>query len=166
MKKMLLVIAVAATTFAACNNDSTLRSNQDYNLLKQQAYKQVRDSIKLDSFQRAEDKKIEIAEERERILAIQRSQPVRERVIYASNRSPRRRTYVKGVSESYTYSQPKKKGWSSAAKGAAIGAGAGAVTGIIIDKKDGRGALIGGVLGAGTGYVIGRSKDRRSGRIQ
>jgi hypothetical protein len=165
MKRIAIVIAFAAT-FAACNDDSKMRTE-----LKAEAYKQVRDSLKLDSFRRAEAKEIEIAEERERILALQRSQPVRERVVYASNSyagnsSPRRRTYVKGVSETYTYSQPKKKGWSHAAKGAAIGAGAGAVTGIIVDKKDARGAIIGGVLGAGTGYVIGRAKDRRTGRIQ
>ncbi|MNY18343.1 hypothetical protein D3C86_1517190 [compost metagenome] len=59
----------------------------------------------------------------------------------------------------------KKKGWSQAAKGAVIGAGAGALGGILIDKKDGRGAIIGGVVGAGTGYVIGRAQDRKSGRV-
>ena len=162
MKRFVMIFAVAAI-FAACNNSSQTSSQ-----LKQEAYRQVRDSLKLDSFQRAEAKEIEIAEERERILALQQSMPVRERVIYASNSSPRR-TYVKGVQETYTYSQPqaaRKKGWSHAAKGAAIGAGAGAITGVLIDKKDARGAIIGGVLGAGTGYVIGRAKDRRTGRIQ
>ncbi|MBC8054063.1 MAG: hypothetical protein H7Y13_13440 [Sphingobacteriaceae bacterium] len=163
MKRMVAVFALAAT-FAACNNNSTTSSQ-----LKAEAYKQIRDSLKLDSFQRAEAKEIEIAEERERILALQQAAPVRERVIYASNSAPRRRTYVKGVSESYTYSQPqpvRKKGWSHAAKGAAIGAGAGAITGVLVDKKDARGAIIGGVIGAGTGYAIGRAKDRRTGRIQ
>lgn len=158
---MVVVLAVAAT-FAACNNSSEQTSSQ----LKAEAYKQIRDSLKLDSFQRAEAKELEIAEEKERILALQRSQPVRERVVYASNSAPRRRTYVQGVSETYTYSQPRKKGWSHAAKGAAIGAGAGAITGVLVDKKDARGAIIGGVIGAGTGYVIGRAKDRRTGRVQ
>ena len=60
----------------------------------------------------------------------------------------------------------QKKGWSSAAKGTAIGAGAGAITGAIISKKKGKGALIGGIVGAGGGYIIGRSKDKRSGRVQ
>jgi hypothetical protein len=165
MKRIAIIIAIAATTFAACNSNSKTSTQ-----LKAEAYKEIRDSLKLDSFQRAEAKEIEIAEERERILALQQAQPVRERVIYASNSTPRsRRTYVKGVSETYTYSQPqaaRKKGWSHAAKGAAIGAGAGAITGVIVDKKDARGAIIGGVIGAGTGYVIGRAKDRRTGRIQ
>jgi len=161
MKRIAIVFAFAAT-FAACNNDSAMRTQQ----IRAEAYRHVRDSMKLDSFQRAEAKEYELVQERERILAVQKSQPVRERVIYASNSAPQRRTYVKGVSETYTYSQPKKKGWSKAAKGAAIGAGAGAITGVIVDKKDGRGAVLGGLIGAGTGYVIGRAQDRKDGRIQ
>lgn len=158
MKNLVMAFAIAVT-FTACNNNAETNAR-----LKQEAIKAVRDSIRLDSFERAEAKRIEIAEERERILAVQAAS----RANYASTPAPRR-TYVKGVSETYTYSQPqatKKKGWSSAAKGAVIGAGAGAVTGILVDKKDARGAIIGGVLGAGTGYVIGRSKDKRTGRVQ
>ncbi|RTL56354.1 MAG: glycine zipper 2TM domain-containing protein [Sphingobacteriales bacterium] len=64
-----------------------------------------------------------------------------------------------------TYEAPRKKGWSHAAKGTAIGAGAGAVAGAIIDKKHGRGAVIGAVVGAGAGYIIGRQKDKKTGRV-
>ena len=46
-----------------------------------------------------------------------------------------------------TNEAPKKKGWSSAAKGAVIGAGAGAVAGAVIDNKHGEGAVIGAVVG-------------------
>ncbi len=55
----------------------------------------------------------------------------------------------------------KKQGWSNAAKGAVIGAGAGAIGGAVISKKKGKGAIIGGVLGAGAGYIIGKGKDKR-----
>ena len=58
----------------------------------------------------------------------------------------------------------KDKGWSSAAKGTAIGAGTGAVVGAIATKSA-KGAIIGGILGGGAGYAIGRSKDRKSGRV-
>ena len=58
----------------------------------------------------------------------------------------------------------KKKGWSSAAKGAAIGAGAGAIGGAIIAKKKGLGAVVGGVVGAAGGYIIGKNIDKRNGR--
>lgn len=55
----------------------------------------------------------------------------------------------------------KKKGWSNASKGAVIGAGAGAVGGVILAKKKGAGAIIGGVVGAAGGYVIGKDMDKR-----
>ena len=145
----LVAIIVILATFAACNNDSKMN-----NQLKEQALKQVRDSIRLDSFQRAEARTIETAQEKEH-LALESSR----------SSSNSQRTYVKGVSETYTNTQPAKKGWSKAAKGAAIGAGAGAVTGVIVDKKDGRGAVVGGLVGAGAGYVIGRSQDKKDGRV-
>ncbi len=58
----------------------------------------------------------------------------------------------------------KKKGWSSAAKGTVIGAGAGAIAGGIIGKNLG-GAAIGAATGAGAGYIIGRANDRKTGRV-
>ena len=56
---------------------------------------------------------------------------------------------------------PKKKGWSNAAKGTAIGAASGAVAGAIISKNKGVGAVVGGLIGAGGGYIIGRKKDKK-----
>jgi hypothetical protein len=59
----------------------------------------------------------------------------------------------------------KKKGWSKAAKGTVIGAGAGAAAGAIIVKNNrALGAVIGGVLGGGVGYGVGRSMDKKDGR--
>lgn len=55
---------------------------------------------------------------------------------------------------------PEKKGWSNAAKDAAIGGAAGAIGGAIISKKKGKGAIIGGAAGAVGGYILGRKKDR------
>jgi hypothetical protein len=61
--------------------------------------------------------------------------------------------------------EAKKKGWSSTAKGAVIGAGVGAATGAIISKKKGEGAIIGGLagagVGAGTGAIIDGSKKKK-----
>lgn len=59
----------------------------------------------------------------------------------------------------------KKKGWSAAAKGAAIGAGAGAIGGAIISKKKGLGAIVGGVVGAAGGYIIGKDIDKKNNRL-
>ncbi|MBH8568656.1 hypothetical protein KB206_07180 [Microvirga sp. STS02] len=55
--------------------------------------------------------------------------------------------------------QTPKKGWSNKAKGAAIGGGAGAVTGAVIGG--GKGALIGGAAGVIGGGLIGRNKDKK-----
>jgi hypothetical protein len=58
----------------------------------------------------------------------------------------------------------KKKGWSSAAKGATIGGVGGAVAGAVISKNKGKGTVIGGVIGAAGGYILGRRADKKSGR--
>jgi len=65
-----------------------------------------------------------------------------------------------------TPAEQKRKGWSGAAKGAVIGAGAGAIGGAIINKKDrGTGAVIGGLagagLGAGTGAILDSEKKKK-----
>ncbi|MEO6327527.1 MAG: glycine zipper domain-containing protein [Ginsengibacter sp.] len=65
-----------------------------------------------------------------------------------------------------TIPQPaNKKGWSKAAKGAVIGAGAGVIGGAILSKKKGVGAIIGGVIGAAGGYVIGKGMDKKDNRF-
>lgn len=68
-----------------------------------------------------------------------------------------------GASQSSTAT--RKKGWSKAAKGAAIGGGTGAVVGAVVNKKNRvAGGVIGGVIGAGVGYGVGRAKDKKDGR--
>lgn len=68
------------------------------------------------------------------------------------------------TARNYSSSAPSKpRGWSNAAKDAAIGGVGGAIVGGVIGK--GKGAIIGGVIGAGGGYVIGRAKDKRTGRV-
>ncbi|SEJ01915.1 Glycine zipper [Dyadobacter sp. SG02] len=54
---------------------------------------------------------------------------------------------------------PAKKKWSHTAKGAVVGAGTGAITGAIINKKRVEGALIGTVIGAGVGAGTGAIVD-------
>lgn len=54
----------------------------------------------------------------------------------------------------------KKKGLNHTAKGAIVGAGAGAITGAIVRKEDrAKGALIGSVIGAGVGAGTGAIVD-------
>ena len=142
-----------AAGLAACN------SNANTNAGSLQTTQRYKDSIKLDSFKRAEAVAKEI-DRREAEAKLAESEKAAAVAATSTNKTVVHHTYAA------TPAAPAKRGWSSAAKGAAIGAGAGAVTGILVDKKDGRGAVIGGVLGAGTGYVIGRAKDKKTGRAQ
>lgn len=60
--------------------------------------------------------------------------------------------------------ETRKKGWNSTTKGAVIGTGVGAVTGALVSKHKGTGAVVGGLLGAGagagTGAIIDNSKKK------
>lgn len=150
MKKIFSIVGIAVM-LSACGNNA-----RQQEVAKQQAVAAVKDSLKLDSFRRAEAMKVENEKVAERVKEEKRTLLLAER----NDAAPAPRQY----SETQTTTQ--KKGWSSAAKGAVIGAGAGALGGVLIDKKDGRGAIIGGLVGAGTGYLIGRDKDKKSGRVQ
>ncbi|HWV33446.1 MAG TPA: glycine zipper family protein [Dyadobacter sp.] len=63
---------------------------------------------------------------------------------------------------------PAKKKWSHTAKGALVGAGTGAITGAIVNKKRVEGALIGTVIGAGvgagTGAIVDHTVKKRQGQ--
>ena len=149
MKRILSIIAIAVV-MSACTN------KEKEEAVKQAAVKAVKDSLRLDSFRKADvvqkQKQAEIArvaEERRMLLLAEQRE---------ANSAP-------ATSQSTTTTTTtKKKGWSSAAKGTLIGAGAGAVGGALIGK--GKGAIIGGVAGAGAGYLIGRGQDKKSGRAQ
>ncbi|MFA6276571.1 MAG: YMGG-like glycine zipper-containing protein [Pedobacter sp.] len=152
MKKIFAIVALA-TVLASCGN-----SAKEEALAKQQAITAVKDSLRLDSFKRAEVvKQQQLVEEKHQaeLAAARRSASSS----YSSSGSST-------TTSAGTTTAAKKKGWSDAAKGTAIGAGVGALGGILIDKKDGRGAIIGGLAGAGAGYAIGRAQDRKSGRVQ
>ncbi|HEV8283443.1 MAG TPA: YMGG-like glycine zipper-containing protein [Chitinophagaceae bacterium] len=73
------------------------------------------------------------------------------------------RSYTSRSSYQAQSTTVKKKGWSSAAKGTAIGAGAGAVLGAVVagDHNRVKGAVIGGVAGAAGGYLYGRHRDKK-----
>ena len=155
--RLLIMSLVVAVAVSACNsNAKNNQGNQTYTF--KDSVKIIRDSLRLDSFERAEQARKDEAKRAEEIAAAKAAA----RAEGSSN------TYRSSSSttNNAVATQPEKKGWSSAAKGAVIGAGAGAVTGILVDKKDGRGAAIGGAVGAGTGYIIGRQKDKQTGRAQ
>jgi hypothetical protein len=63
------------------------------------------------------------------------------------------------TSSAGTAAPAKKKGWSHTAKGAVVGAGAGAITGAIVNKDRVKGAAIGTIVGAGVGAGVGAIVD-------
>lgn len=161
MKKIFVVIALSSVMFACNNKAKEEAALKQQEAEKQLAVKAVKDSLRLDSFNRAATAKVEAEKEakHQAELAAARRAGANSSRSYASSG---------GSSSSYGGAQPtaKKKGWSDAAKGSVIGGAAGAVGGALIDKKKGRGAIIGGLVGAGGGYLIGRGEDRKSGRVQ
>ncbi|RZL09806.1 MAG: glycine zipper 2TM domain-containing protein [Pedobacter sp.] len=157
MKKILIAVAMVAT-FSACNNKAKQEEAAKLQAIEtQKAVAKVKDSIRLDSFKRAEAAALQAKREQEIAAAAAASASQRIRSSRSSGGSTASSNYGGTVEQ-------KKQGWSDAAKGATIGGLAGAVGGAIIDKKKGRGAVIGGIVGAGTGYVIGREKDKKTGR--
>jgi len=86
----------------------------------------------------------------------------------------RRKSTAKNYSGNYSQvnsnrsaaSIPEDKGLSHAAKGTLVGAGTGALTGVLLNKDDrGKGAIIGTIIGAGAGYLTGRKIDKKTGRV-
>lgn len=163
MKKQLAIyflgLGSSLTVLTACDN--AVGKKEDA-IAKQVEMKRINDSLKLDSFKRAESARIAL-EEQERA----RKEETRAYRSDEVNVVPRTNTQNVIHPAAATPQQQKKKGWSDAAKGTAIGAGVGAGVGALIDKdKRGRGAVIGGVIGGSGGYAIGRKSDRESGRVE
>ncbi|MFC4231647.1 hypothetical protein ACFOW1_07085 [Parasediminibacterium paludis] len=69
------------------------------------------------------------------------------------------------TSQNNTVVTKKKKGLNATETGALIGAGAGAITGAMVDGKKGEGAIVGGLIGAaagaGTGAIIDGKKKKK-----
>lgn len=163
MKKQLaiyfLAIGSSLTILTACDN--AVGKKEDA-IAKAVELKRMNDSLKLDSFKRAESARIALEEQEK-----ERKEEARVYQSKEANVVPRTNTQNVIHPVAATPQQQQKKGWSDAAKGTAIGAGVGAGVGALIDKdKRGRGAVIGGVIGGSGGYAIGRKSDRESGRVQ
>lgn len=163
MNKILAICVVAGIGFTACNNGDA----KEEALAKEAALKEVKDSLALDSFRKAE---IAEKEAQEQMKLEQEADRNHSNQVSNNNyQAVDQGTEYDTANEQAT--QPvatnKKKGWSDAAKGTAIGAGVGAGVGALIDKdKRLRGAAIGAAIGGAGGYAVGRKSDRKSGRVQ
>ena len=156
MKQVLLLIAIAAVVSVAVvgiTKNSNTKKVDAMELAQFQAWKDVQLTNAL--------KENEVASKQSTKSTAAKSTAAKRTVSYQSPKM------VSQSQNSAKTTTTEKKGWSKAAKGTAIGAGAGAVLGAVIHKKNRAvGAAIGGVIGGGGGYVIGRSMDKKDGRVQ
>lgn len=179
MKRISILLAAGAIlTTAACQQTNT--GTQEAQLAAQQKT--------IDSMRYAMDRQHVIdsmntvmlatpASEKTTVPAVEKATPVKRSTktkrsvsqsssnTYAGHTQP---VYTQSAQQPVVYQEQtvkQKKGWSAKAKGAVIGAGVGAATGAIINKRNrGAGAVIGGVLGAGAGTGVGAIIDKKKGR--
>jgi hypothetical protein len=154
MKKILLGLSLAATTFVACNNNPQVGADS-----MKQGVTILADTNGLSEFQQW--KKTEAEKSIASYAVAQRTTPAK-RVV--AKKAPVYKQESATTETAYP-AKPEKKGWSKAAKGAAIGGVTGAAAGAIINKRNRVvGGVIGGAVGAGVGYGIGRHMDKKDGR--
>jgi len=139
MKKLLIALAATAV-FASCHNNAD-------NAAAIESAKQAA----IDSMSMVNAKKDQIETETKAASHKKRSTAAPA----ASSENSTASTSSAG-----TAAPAKKKGWSHTAKGAVVGAGAGAITGAVVNKNDRvKGAAIGTIVGAGMGAGIGAIVD-------
>lgn len=145
MKKIILILITLAGIYG-CNTKVT---NNDTEIAKaKQAAVDSMKQMNLISQQKRQIDSLEMASE----VNPTKANAVNNSSANAYTASSRNTTPSTPVSYAST---KKKKKMGNVAKGAIIGAGVGAVTGAVVSKKKGQGAIVGGVLGAGAGAGVG-----------
>jgi hypothetical protein len=156
MKRMMIPVLAIAVTMTACNTTPNTDTSQ-------KAIQPSVDTTGLAQFQ-AWKAQNELTSTQQN-TALQPQTHTREVVKYYPVSSSRRSSTVYRSSSGSSGTAYRKRGWSSAAKGAVIGGVAGAAGGAIINKRNRTvGGIVGGILGAGVGYGIGRGIDNKNGR--
>jgi hypothetical protein len=169
MKRMIAIVAVAigiasCTTSADRERDAALKAQQYTidSIKTEMAKKHIIDSMNAVAAAKTEEKATSTRSSARRSSAVRRSSA--SSYTGYSNSAP---VYTQQPTTVYQEpaAEPAKKGWSAKAKGALIGAGAGAITGAAVSKDQrAKGAVIGGVLGAGAGLGVGAIIDKKNGR--
>ena len=153
-----IAIGIMLATVVACGQKKTEAA-----LAKQRVEmenEQLRDSIQMVKQMEEQKAEEQVAEQQ------QAEQKAGDKEVYVV----REKTYTSQNAAAGTESEntaaeantpAEKKQMSNKAKGALIGAGAGALTGAAVSKKKGKGAIIGGAVGAGVGLGTGAILDKR-----
>ena len=143
---MVVPVLSAAVFLASCNTNS---KTHDAQLAAQQ--------VTIDSMKQAMQKKAII--DSMNAVAAEREEKVREE-------EKEKEETKQAVAYQSAAAAPKKSKWNHKAKGAVVGAGTGAVTGALINKKRGQGALVGSLIGAGVGVGTGAIVDNHNKKKQ
>lgn len=164
MKKLLSILAIASM-MVACNNAKT---DDQVRAAKQAAI----DSMNMVQAQQqqAEADRQRIIDSMNMVAASRPAKVVEHRTTVVRSSESGHAAYSEPATTTTTTTETKKKGWTGATKGAIIGAGAGAITGAMVDGRKGEGAIVGGLLGAGagaaTGAIIDKEKKKKQARQQ
>ncbi|GGD82417.1 hypothetical protein GCM10011514_53100 [Emticicia aquatilis] len=152
MKKVILIL-MTLTGIYGCNTKST---NLDAEIAK--AKQAAVDSMKQVNLISQQQRQIDSLKNVAEVKPDKANTAVAASSANAYTSSPRTTTPSTPVSYAST---KKKKKMGNVAKGAIIGAGVGAITGAVVSKKKGQGAIVGGVLGAGAGAGVGAVIDKK-----
>ena len=156
MKKIIVTVIVIAS-FAACKNNKS-ELPKDNAVMIQDTFRMYNNSILTDKNQQVQTNPVKSSATQGRKSTNNSSQNT-------NNNTSANSTNTGSGQVATAPVKAKKKGWSHRARGAVVGAGAGAVTGAIINKNNrGAGAVIGAVVGAAGGYIIGNEVDKKNGR--
>ena len=163
MKNVLIVISLVAATMGCNNKENTKDQIQ---AARQSAIDSVNRVVEIERMKQATiDSMNLIREEEQQIAEAKKANTAvktKETVVYRDGSSNSGYTPV-----SYAPAAPAKKKMSNAAKGALIGAGVGALTGVAVAKdKKGKGALIGAGAGAAAGAITGVIVDKQKKKKQ
>lgn len=143
MKNVILIL-MTLTGIYGCNTKS---NNTDVEITK--AKQAAVDSMKQVNLISQQQRQIDSLETAAKVSPTKAVNTTTGNAYTASSRNTTPSTPV-----SYASTKKKKK-MGNVAKGAIIGAGVGAITGAVVSKKKGQGAIVGGVLGAGAGAGVG-----------
>jgi hypothetical protein len=181
MKRILSVLSIATLGFTACHSVNSEKGQAVVNesqatidsLKAEITRKNVVDSMNqvlAAERTKAADEKVAATTAAASVAAARSTRPARRtRTVYRDRYVSSPSNYSSASSSNAAYDPApvatKKRGWSAKAKGAVIGAGAGAIGGAIINKRNrGAGAVIGGLGGAAVGTGIGAILDKKNGR--
>lgn len=148
MKKLLIGISLVGLAMGCSSRANT---NEKIQAARQAAIDSVNQVVEIERAKQAAIDSVNALREAE-IAEAKKVAANQKTIVYRDNYVP--------VAET----KPKKK-MNNAAKGALIGAGVGALTGVAVAKNKGQGALIGAGVGAGagalTGVIVDNSKKKK-----